>query len=99
VTTVAHERLNRMDDLRRDDHMRTTRSRKPLPPTEQRAWLLLVEAATRIGCSPATIHRLRRGEIPGVPRLPAVQVGKRKWVVLKDSLERWQHENEQISAA
>jgi hypothetical protein len=79
--------------------MRTTRSRKPLPPTEQRSWSLLVEAATQIGCSPATIHRLRRGEIPGVPRLPAVQVGKRKWVVLKDSLERWQNENEQISAA
>ena len=53
----------------------------------------------QIGCSPATIHRLRRGEIAGVPRLPAVQVGKRKWVVLKESLERWQHENEQVSAA
>jgi hypothetical protein len=79
--------------------MRTNRSRKPLPPPEQRTWLLLVEAALHIGCSPATIHRLRRGEIDGVPRLPAVQVGKRKWIVLKDSLERWQHENEQASAA
>jgi hypothetical protein len=28
-----------------------------------------------------------------------VQVGKRKWIVLKDSLERWQHENEQAWAA
>jgi hypothetical protein len=79
--------------------MRTNRSRKPLPPPEQRTWLLLVEAALHIGCSPATIHRLRRGEIDGVPRFPAVQVGKRKWIVLKDSLERWQHENEQASAA
>ena len=79
--------------------MKNARSRKPLPPPEQRSWLLLGEAAVQIGCSPATIHRLRRGEIIGVPRLPAVQVGKRKWVVLKDSLERWQHENEQVSAA
>jgi hypothetical protein len=79
--------------------MRTERSRKPIPPAEQRSWLLLVEAARQIGCSPATIYRLRRGEIDGVPRLPAVQVGKRKWVVLKETLERWQHENEQASAA
>jgi len=60
---------------------------------------MLPVALIAIGCSPATIHRLRRGEIDGVPRLPAVQVGKRKWIVLKDSLERWQHENEQASAA
>jgi hypothetical protein len=79
--------------------MKTKRARKPLPPPEQRSWLLLVEAGVRIGCSLATIHRLRRGEIAGVPRLPAVQVGKRKWIVLKNSLERWQHENEQVSAA
>jgi hypothetical protein len=59
----------------------------------------LVEAAVLIGCSHATIHRLRRGEIKGIPRLPAVQVGKRKWVVLKTSLEQWQRENESLSAA
>jgi hypothetical protein len=74
------------------------RNRKPLPPAGERSWLLLVEAAVQIGCSPATIHRLRRGEIDGVPRLPTVQVGKRKWIVLKKSLQRWQHKNEQVSA-
>jgi hypothetical protein len=79
--------------------MKAKRYRKPLPPPEQRSWLLPLEAAIRIGCSKATIHRLRRGEITGVPPLPAVQVEKRKWVVLNDSLERWQHENEQVSAA
>lgn len=79
--------------------MKTRRARRPIPPTEQRSWLLLVEAAVQIGCSPATIHRLRRGEIAGVPRLPAVQVGKRKWVVLKESLQRWQEENERVSTA
>jgi hypothetical protein len=79
--------------------MKAKRIRRRIPPPEQRSWLLLVEAALQIGCSPATIHRLRRGEIAGVPILPAVQVGKRKWVVMKESLERWQHENEQVSAA
>lgn len=75
--------------------------RKPrsVPSPDQRSWLLLTEAAGLIGCSKATIHRLRRGEIEGVPRLPTVQVGKRKWVVLKASLEQWQRENERISAA
>lgn len=76
-----------------------SRIRKLLPPLNQRSWLLLVEAANQIGCSRATIYRLRRGEIEGVPRLPAVQVGKRKWVVLKASLEQWQRENEKVSIA
>ncbi len=79
--------------------MKIKRARKPLPSPEQRSWLLLAEAGAQIGCSLATVHRLRRGEIAGVPRLPAVQVGKRKWIVLKDSLQRWQHQNEQVSAA
>ena len=75
------------------------RLRKPVPPADHRPWLLLNEVAAVIGCSPATAHRLRRGEIEGVPRLPAVQVAKRKWVVLKSSLEQWQRENEQVTAA
>lgn len=79
--------------------MTTQRQRRPVPPPDSRQWLLLVEAAAAIGCSPATAHRLRRGEIDGVPKLPAVQVGKRKWVVLKSSLERWRQENEHITAA
>ena len=79
--------------------MNSQRNRKPLPPAKERSWLLLAETAVQIGCSPATIHRLRRGEIDGVPRLPAVQVGKRKWIVLKESLERWKHANEHVSAA
>jgi hypothetical protein len=79
--------------------IRTSRERKPLPPSDKRSWLLLTEAAIQVGCSLATIHRIRRGEIPGVPRLPAVQVGKRKWVVLKTSLEQWTRENERICAA
>ncbi len=79
--------------------MTSQRTRRPLPPSDQRTWLLLVEAAVQIGCSPATVHRLRRGEIQGVAPLPVVQVAKRKWVVLKDSLKQWQRENERVSAA
>jgi hypothetical protein len=58
-------------------------------PPEQRLFMAVARGtAVQIGCSPATIHRLGRGEIDGVPRLPAVQVGKRKGIVLKDSLEQ-----------
>jgi hypothetical protein len=87
------------NDRFRSNQAREVRPRKSLPPPDQRSWLLLTEAAGLIGCSKATAHRLRRGEIEGVPRLPTVQVGKRKWVVLKASLEQWQRENERISAA
>ena len=92
VSSVQNERC-------RSNRVREARTRKSLPPPEQRSWLLLTEAASLIGCSKAIAHRLRRGEIDGVPRLPAVQVAKRKWVVMKASLEQWQRENERLSAA
>jgi hypothetical protein len=66
---------------------------------DQRPWLLVDEVAAAIGCSSTTAHRLRRGEIEGVPRLPSVQVGRKKWVVLKTTLEQWQRENEKMTAA
>ena len=79
--------------------MQHTRTRKPIPAVDQRPWLLVDEVAAAIGCSSATAHRLRRGEIEGVPRLPCVQVGRKKWVVLKTTLEQWQRENEKMTAA
>jgi hypothetical protein len=79
--------------------MQQTRTRKPIPAVDQRPWLLVDEVAAAIGCSSATAHRLRRGEIEGVPRLPSVQVGRKKWVVLKTTLEQWQRENEKMTAA
>jgi hypothetical protein len=94
----GHMQSSKNAPMTRKVHRRSP-ERKSLPPADQRSWLLLVEAAVFIGCSHATIHRLRRGEIEGVPRLPAVQVGKRKWVVLKTSLEQWQRENERLPAA
>lgn len=78
ITAIQNDRF-------RSSRVREKRIRKSLPPADQRSWLLLTEAASLIGCSKATAHRLRRGEIDGVPRLPAVQVAKRKWVVLKAS--------------
>jgi hypothetical protein len=79
--------------------MQHRRTRKPIPAVDQRPWLLLDEVAAAIGCSSATAHRLRRGEIEGVPRLPSVQVGRKKWVVLKTTLEQWQRQNEKMTAA
>ena len=79
--------------------MQHRRTRKPIPTVDKRPWLLLDEVATAIGCSSATAHRLRRGEIEGVPRLPSVQVGRKKWVVLKATLEQWQRQNENMTAA
>jgi hypothetical protein len=79
--------------------MQHRRTRKPIPAVDQRPWLLVDEVAAAIGCSSATAHRLRRGEIEGVPRLPSVQVGRKKWVVLKTTLEQWQRENEKMTAA
>ena len=79
--------------------MQHRRTRKPIPAINERPWLLVDEVAAAIGCSSATAHRLRRGEIEGVPRLPSVQVGRKKWVVLKATLEQWQRENEKMTAA
>jgi hypothetical protein len=79
--------------------MQHRRTRKTIPAADQRSWLLLDEVAATIGCSSATAHRLRRREIEGVPRLPSVQVGRKKWVVLKTTLEQWQRENEKMTAA
>jgi len=99
ITTTPQMLSINKESFQPPTRLREKRSRKSLPPPDQRTWVLLEEAAGLIGCSKATAHRLRRGEIDGVPRLPAVQVAKRKWVVLKASLEQWQRENERISAA
>ena len=70
------------------------RSRRPLLALKTRDWMTAQETASSIGASVATVHRLRRGLIPGVPPLPAVPVGTRKFVFRKASVQRWQDENE-----
>jgi hypothetical protein len=98
ITASPNTTATQNDRFRTPARTRERRTRTSLPPPDRRSWLLLTEAASLIGCSKATAHRLRRGEIEGVPRLSAVQVSKRKWVVLKASLEQWQRENERLSA-
>jgi hypothetical protein len=56
------------------------------------------ETALMLGCSVVTVHRLRRGVIPGVEPLPCSQYG-RKYVFRKASIARWQDKNEQRRVA
>ncbi len=70
------------------------RSRRPVPAIESRDWMTASETAMALGCSVATVHRLRRGRILGVAMLPAVPVGSRKFVFRKASIRRWQDQNE-----
>jgi len=74
------------------------RNRRPLPPLETRGWMTPGEAARALGCSVATVHRLRRGLIAGNEPLPCSQYG-RKVVFRKDSLARWQDRHEQSRVA
>ena len=69
------------------------RQRRPLPPQEVRDWMTADETALALGCSVATVHRLRRGLIPGVEPLPCSQYG-RKCVFRKASVTLWQENNE-----
>jgi hypothetical protein len=73
---------------------RTKRTRRPLPAIEVRDWLTAEETGAVLGCSVATVHRLRRGLIAGVAVLPAVAVGTRKYTFRKASVTRWQDQNE-----
>ena len=72
---------------------KTIRNRRPLPPLEARDWMTPNETALALGCSVATVHRLRRGMIPGVEPLPCGQYG-RKYVFRKASVAHWQENNE-----
>jgi hypothetical protein len=66
-----------------------TRHRRPLPPQAPRDWLTPNETAHALGCSIATVHRLRRGLIRGIEPLPCSQYG-RKCVFRRASIARWQ---------
>ena len=70
-----------------------TRNHRALPPLETRDWMTAYEMAFALGCSVATVHRLRRGLIPGLAPLPCSQYG-RKVVFRKASAAHWQDENE-----
>jgi hypothetical protein len=57
-----------------------------------------IETALALGCSIATVHRLRRGMIPGVEPLPCSQYG-RKFVFRNASIARWQDDSEKSGLA
>jgi Helix-turn-helix domain len=87
-----------MESLVVSDHSdkatgKKSRHRRPLPPVETRNWMTASETALALGCSIATVHRLRRGLIPGIEPLPCSQYG-RKFVFRKSSVGRWQECNE-----
>jgi hypothetical protein len=70
-----------------------TRHRRLLPPLGSRDWMTPDETAFALGCSVATVHRLRRGLIAGVEPLPCSQYG-RKFIFRKASIAQWQEYNE-----
>jgi hypothetical protein len=74
------------------------RTRRPLPPSECRDWMTPQETALVLGCSVATVHRMRRRLIPGVEPLPYSQYG-RKVVFRKASVARWRERNEKSGLA
>lgn len=61
--------------------MRPTYS--PDPP------LNAAQVASELGCSKAHVHHLINGTVAGVPRLPAMRMGRRV-VVRRSTLLRWQ---------
>jgi hypothetical protein len=75
-----------------------TRERRQLPPQETRDWMTPTETAFALGCSIATVHRLRRGMIPGIQPLPCSRYG-RKFVFRNASIARWQDNNEKQGLA
>jgi hypothetical protein len=72
---------------------RNNRTRHPLPPLDVRDWMTPKETALTIGCSVATVHRMRRGLISGIEPLPYLQYG-RKFVFRKCSIASWRERNE-----
>jgi hypothetical protein len=51
--------------------------------------LTVKEVATELRCSRAQVHKLINGQVPGIPQLPSIPLGKRKKVVMRGSLEAW----------
>ena len=90
-------RLDQPNGVARTIHDKT-RKRRPLPPLEARDWMTPSEVAFALGCSVATVHRLRRGLIPGIEALPCCQYG-RKVVFRKVSVAGWRERTEKCRLA
>jgi hypothetical protein len=70
-----------------------SRRRRPLPPAEQRDWLLAHELYPLTGMSEATVNRHARGELQ--PMLPSIPVGRRRRVFFKPTVVVWRTALEQ----
>ena len=58
--------------------------------------MTLSEVTELLQCSKAHISKLVNGQIPGVPRLPVIQIGRRK-LVRREALEVWLREAEGVA--
>ena len=56
-------------------------------------WMTAGETVLELGCSVATVHRLRRGLFPGIEPLPFFQYG-RKIIFRRSSVAGWRERNE-----
>jgi excisionase family DNA binding protein len=55
--------------------------------------LTVPEVAADLRCSRAHVYKAIHGDVPGVTRLPAIRMGRRR-LVRRSSLERWKRDNE-----
>ena len=58
--------------------------------------LTAAEVAVELRCSKAHVYKLLDGQIPGVMRLPVIQISRRR-LVRRSSLERWNLASERHS--
>jgi excisionase family DNA binding protein len=56
--------------------------------------LTVPEVAVHVRCSKAHVYKAINGKVPGMTRLPAITIGRRR-LVRRSSLDRWIQENEQ----
>jgi Helix-turn-helix domain len=89
IQTITPDSVNEVERAIR----KAIRHRRSPPPLEARDWLTPNETALTLGCSVATVHRLRRGLISGLEALPHSQY-ERKIVFRKVSVARWRERNE-----
>jgi Helix-turn-helix domain len=94
IQTTTLDQLNGIEKALR----KKTRLRRSPPPPEACDWLTPNETALALGCSVATVHRLRRGLIPGIEALPCSQYG-RKIIFRKVSVSRWRERTEKRGPA
>jgi hypothetical protein len=79
------------------DAVNVAKSSKSQVPTVSTV-LNLAEAAALVRCSRAHLSNVINGKVPGIPRLPAVRIGRRV-LFRRESLELWLQEVESMTSA